>query len=196
MKKGHIALIVIGLIVLIGVGSCVGKYNTMVGYDEGVKKAWGQVENQFQRRYDLIPNLVETVKGYVALEAGTFTAVTEARASVGQLKVDIDDPESLAAYQKAQSQLTGSLSRLLAVSESYPDLKANENFLALQDQLEGTENRIATERGRYNDSVNLYNVYIRRFPNNIAAGMFGFERKNLFNADEGAQNAPRVNFGG
>jgi LemA protein len=194
MKTLWIVLGAIALVVIMAVSCVVGTQQTLVTKEETVGAAWAQVENQYQRRFDLIPNLVETVKGYAKHESDTLEAVTSARASVGQIKVDINDPASLEAYQKAQSQLTGSLSRLMAVSESYPDLKANQNFLALQDQLEGTENRIATERGRFNETVRDYNTYIRKFPNSIFAGLFGFERKQLFNAEAGAASAPKVSF--
>lgn len=188
-------IILIALVVILGFSMC-GSYNTTVGKDENVKKAWSQVENQYQRRADLIPNLVETVKGYANFEQQTLTAVVEARAKATQVRVDLDNlsPEKIAEYERAQGALSSALSRLLAVSEAYPDLKANQNFLDLQKQLEGTENRIAVERKNFNESVQDYNAYIRRFPTNILVGMFGFTPKGYFEAQEGAQNAPKVQF--
>jgi LemA protein len=168
----------------------------MVEKDEGVKKAWSQVENVYQRRADLIPNLVETVKGYAAHEQGTLESVVEARAKATSMTIDPSnlDEESLAKFQQAQSQLGGALSRLLAVQENYPDLKANETFRDLMTQLEGTENRIAVERKKFNDAAGDYNTYIRMFPKNITAMIFGFKSKPYFQADEGAQKAPSVKF--
>lgn len=170
----------------------------MVALEESVTASWAQVQNQYQRRLDLVPNLVSTVKGYATHEERVFKEVTDARSKAGgvvQVSDDIlNDPEKLKKFQEAQDQLSGSLQRLLAVSENYPELKANENFLSLQDQLEGTENRIATERKRFNDTVKTYNTYIRRFPNNMIAGMFGFDKKAFFQADENAQTAPKVEF--
>ncbi len=188
-------IILIALAVIMGFSMC-GSYNTTVGKDENVKKAWSQVENQYQRRADLIPNLVETVKGYANFEQQTLTAVIEARAQATQVKVNLDDlsPEKIAQYERAQGALSSALGRLLAVSEAYPDLKANQNFLDLQKQLEGTENRISVERKNFNESVQDYNAYIRRFPTNIIVGMFGFTPKGYFEAQEGAQNAPKVQF--
>ncbi len=165
----------------------VGRYNTMVSLDETVKTSWAQVENQFQRRYDLIPNLVETVKGYASHEREVFTQVTEARARVGQAG-------SVGESIQANQELGSAISRLLLVVENYPQLKANQNFIQLQDELAGTENRIAVERRRYNESARAYNQYIRSFPNKIFAGMFGFTRAELFEAVEGAQEAPKVSF--
>ena len=185
-----ILLIIAGLIVimLIGLYSTIkGTYNNFVVLDEGVKTAWSQVENQLQRRYDLIPNYVETVKGYAAHEKEVLTRVTEARASVGRA-------QSSAEKIETNNELSGALARLLVVVENYPQLKANENFIRLQDELAGTENRIAVERRRYNETVREYNQTIRTFPNTILAGMFGFERAELFEAAAEAQTAPRVNF--
>jgi LemA protein len=173
-------------------------YNRMVSLEEGVSAAWAQVENVYQRRMDLIPNLVETVKGYAAQEQETLTAVTEARARAGGvMNVDEDllnDPEAFARFQETQDSLGSALQRLLVVTENYPDLKSNQNFLALQDQLEGTENRIAVERMRYNDAVKNYNTIIRRFPQMIIARMTGFEAKSYFEASAGAETAPKVEF--
>jgi LemA protein len=168
----------------------------MVTMDEEVETAWAQVENVYQRRADLIPNLVNTVKGYAKHEKQTLTEVVEARAKATSINID---PSNLNAgainnFMKAQEGLSSALSRLMVVVERYPELKANENFLALQSQLEGTENRIATERRRFNEAAKRFNVSIRRFPNNIFAGIFGFEKKPYFKAKEGAENAPEVSF--
>lgn len=183
------------IVILLFAGGC-SSYNGMVDADQAVSKQWGQVESQYQRRSDLIPNLVSTVKGYAAHESGTLEKVTEARAKAGSITLTADEltPENMARFQQAQNELSGALKSLLAVSEAYPDLKANENFLDLQKQLEGTENRIATERMRFNDAVEKYNLKVLRFPGNIWAGIFGFDRKDMFKADEGAQNAPKVSF--
>ncbi|MDC7222517.1 MAG: LemA family protein [Spirochaetales bacterium] len=173
-------------------------YNRMVTLDEEVNASWGQVQNVYQRRIDLIPNLVATVKGYASHESETLTAVTEARAKVGGVMNVSDevlqDPEAFARFQQAQGELSGALQRLMVVSENYPELKANQNFLALQDQLEGTENRIAVERKRFNDAVKAYNSYIRRFPQVIVANNMGFEQRSYFQAEESAQSAPQVEF--
>lgn len=188
MKKSWIIIIIIALVLLIGGGSCVGRYNQLVTLNESVDTAWAQVENVLQRRNDLIPNLVNTVKGYAAHEQKTFIAVTEARAKVGQAKTI---PEKV----EANNALTAALGRLLLVVERYPDLKANQNFLALQDELAGTENRVAVERRRYNEAVKQYNVFVRRFPNNFLAMIFGYARENIyFKAEEGAKKAPEVKF--
>ncbi len=197
MKKSWIALIVIAVILLILVGRLIGTYNTLVTMEENVNQAWAQVDNQYQRRADLIPNLVETVKGYASHEQETFQAVTEARAKVGQISVSpevLENPQAFQRYQQAQSQLGSVLSRLMAVAENYPQLKANENFLSLQAQLEGTENRIATERRRFNQAVQQFNTKIRRFPTRMIAGMFGFEKKVYFEAEQGAEQVPEVKF--
>lgn len=188
-------VIAIGILALLGMSMC-GSYNTTVGKDENVKKAWAQVENQYQRRADLIPNLVETVKGYANFEQQTLTAVVEARAKATQVRVDPTNltPEKIAEYNQAQGALSSALGRLLAVSENYPDLKANQNFMDLQKQLEGTENRISVERKNFNDSVQDYNAFIRRFPTNLLMGIFGFSAKGYFESQEGAQNAPQVKF--
>lgn len=177
-----------------GLSSC--NYNGLVEKQQEVDQAWAQVENQYQRRADLIPNLVNTVKGYSAHEEETLTKVTEARAKATSITLDADDltEENLARYQAAQNELSGALKSLLAVSEAYPDLKANENFLNLQAQLEGTENRISTERMRYTEAVKDYNTAIKKFPTNIYAGWFGFEAKPQFKAEAGAEKAPEVKF--
>lgn len=171
-------------------------YNSMVEADENVKAQWAKVENQYQRRADLIPNLVNTVKGYAAHEAGTLEAVVEARAKATQVTIDAENltEEGLKAYQEAQGELSAALGRLLAVTENYPDLKANENFRDLQAQLEGTENRIATERGRYSEMVAQYNAKIRKFPAVITAKIFGFDAKPQFAAESGVEKAPVVEF--
>ncbi len=201
MSKGAIiALSIIGALVLIAViiGSWgISSYNSLVANDQGVKSAWSQVENQYQRRYDLIPNLVETVKGYAKQEKDVLIGVTEARASVGQMKVTPDvlrDPQAFKNFQQAQDGLGAALSRLLVVVEKYPDLKSNQNFLALQSQLEGTENRIAVERRRFNETVQAYNTRIRTFPTSIIAGFGGFREAQYFQATEGAEKAPQVKF--
>ena len=193
MKKTWIIIIaVIAVIAVYGVSS----YNSMVSQEEAVGTAWSNVENQYQRRADLIPNLVNTVKGYAAHEKETFDAVVPARAKATQTTVSIDDltPEKMEAYQRAQGEVGSALSRLLAVTENYPELKANENFQTLQAQLEGTENRISVERRNFNDVAREYNTSIRRFPKNIFAGMFGFEKRPYFEAQEGTEKAPEVKF--
>lgn len=176
----------------------IGNYNKMVSLDEEVSAAWSQVENQYQRRYDLIPNLVSTVKGYAKHEEQVFTQIAEARSRAGGIvNVDssvVDDEQKLSEYQKIQGELGASLQRLLAVSENYPELKANENFLALQDELSGTENRISVERKRYNDAARTYNTFIRKFPASIVANMNGFTKKAYFEADSEAKSAPKVEF--
>ena len=197
MKKGWIVLIVIVVVLLLIIGRFVGIYNSLVTLEEGVNQSWAQVSNQYQRRADLIPNLVETVKGYASHERETFSAVTEARAKVGQLTVTpevLNNPEAFSRFQQVQGEISSALSRLMAISERYPDLKANENFLALQSQLEGTENRISVARKRFNETVQRFNTRIRRFPTNMVAGMFGFEKKLYFKAQEGAEIAPKVSF--
>lgn len=193
MKKTGI--IVIAVVVLLAI-FCISSYNSMVSQDEAVGTAWSNVENQYQRRADLIPNLVNTVKGYAAHEKETFDAVVSARAKATQTTVSIDDltPEKMAAYQRAQGEIGSALSRLLAVTENYPELKANENFKELQAQLEGTENRISVERRKFNETAREYNTSIRRFPKNIVASMFGFEKRPYFEAEEGSEKAPEVKF--
>lgn len=193
MKKSVIiTVIVIVLVAFLGIGS----YNSMVDQQEGVTKAWSNVENQYQRRSDLIPNLVNTVKGYAKHEKSTLEGVIAARAKATQITIDPSKmtPEKLQAYQKAQGDVTTALGKLLAISENYPDLKANQNFLELQAQLEGTENRISVERGRFNELAKEYNAFIRKFPRNIFAGMFGFEKRPYFEAEEGTDKAPKVEF--
>ena len=202
MKKGtKIALIIVAVLLVMIVGcvsSISGSYNSLVDLDEGVKSQWAQVENQYQRRLDLVPNLVATVKGYASHESEVFTQVAEARSQAGgvmQLSSDVlDDPDALAKFQQAQNSLGGALQRLLSVTENYPQLQANQNFMALQDELEGTENRIATERMRFNETVQEYNKYIRTFPQNIIANMNGFEKKAYFTSTDEAKTAPKVEF--
>lgn len=196
MKKGIITLIVVA-VVAIGLFSWVkSAYNGMVKGDEGVQAAWSQVENVYQRRADLIPNLVATVKGYAEHESETLENVVAARSKATQMTLDAENltPEALEKYQKAQGELSNALGRLLMIQENYPDLKANQNFLDLQSQLEGTENRIAVERQKFNEAARAYNTLIRQFPKNIIAGMFGFEKKPYFEADETAKTAPKVEF--
>lgn len=196
MKKSTTIWIIVAVVVVLFLISIVGKYNAFVTQEENVKTAWSQVENVYQRRADLIPNLVNTVKGYAEHEQETFLAVTEARAKVNNINLEgvTDNPEALQNFQQAQGQLTGALSRLMVVMERYPELKANQNFLDLQSQLEGTENRIAIERRRYNEAARAFNTLIRKFPNNMYAGMFGFESKAYFEAEAGAEVAPKVEF--
>ena len=197
MKRGLIIGGIILVVVFILYRVFVGSYNNMVAKSELVTKEWAQVETQYQRRADLIPNLVNTVKGYANFEQETLTRVIEARASATQVKIDPSNitPEELQRFQAAQTGVTSALGRLLAVAENYPDLKANQNFLDLQAQLEGTENRIAVSRTRFNEVVNDYNQYIRTFPNVMLAGMYGFEKKGYFEAAEGSEKAPTVDFG-
>ena len=186
---------VLALFILTGISMCKA-YNSAVPKDENVKKAWANVENQYQRRAELIPNLVNTVKGYANFEKSTLEAVTNARANATRVQINVDEltPENIQRYEQAQQGLQSALSRLLAVAENYPDLKANQNFLDLQAQLEGTENRIAQERRNYNDAVAEYNMLVRRFPNNIFMGIFGFSPKGHFSAAPGSDKAPEVNF--
>ncbi|MBY0435826.1 MAG: LemA family protein [Cyclobacteriaceae bacterium] len=196
MKKTLIIIGVILLVVFILYSFFAGRYNKMVTLQEEIPKAWADVEAQYQRRADLIPNLVNTVKGYANFEQETLTKVIEARASATQVKIDPSNitPEDLQKFQQAQSGVSSALGRLLAVAESYPELKANQNFLDLQAQLEGTENRITVARTRFNEVVQPYNVYIKTFPNNTLAGMYGFSAKGYFEADKGAEKAPEVKF--
>jgi LemA protein len=193
MKKSTI-----GLIVVIGAIAIwlISSYNGMVKMDEEVSSAWSNVENQYQRRADLIPNLVNVVKGYASHEKETFEAVVSARSKATQVTVDPENltPEKLQEYQKAQGEVGATLGRLLAITESYPELKANENFKELQAQLEGTENRISVERRNFNEIARTYNSAIRSFPRSIIAGMFGFEKRPYFEAEEGANKAPEVKF--
>ncbi|MCI5776929.1 MAG: LemA family protein [Bacteroidales bacterium] len=171
-------------------------YNDMVSKQENVEAQWGQVENVYQRRADLIPNIVSTVKGYAEHESSTLTAVIDARSKATSINIDASNlnEQTLAQFQKAQSELSGALSRLMAVKEAYPDLKANENFLNLQNQLEQTENGITAERNKFNEVARDYNTYIRKFPNNIIASIFSFETKPYFKAEEGSEKAPKVQF--
>jgi len=198
ISKGLIALIVIIVIVFGMYGWVKGNYNKMVMAEEEVNEKWSQVENVYQRRLDLIPNLVNTVKGYAVHEKDTFAAVTEARAKAGgMVNIDADvlnNPAQFAKFQQAQSSLGSALQRLMVIQERYPELKANQNFLALQSQLEGTENRITVERKRFNEVAKSYNVLIRQFPASMLAGMFGFDKKLYFTATEGAETAPTVEF--
>jgi LemA protein len=187
MRGGLIAIVVIVVLVLIIGGWLRGTYNGLVQGDEGVKAAWAQVQTVLQRRFDLIPNLVETVRGYATHERETLTAVTEARAKVAGARTINDQIES-------NQQLSGALARLLVVVEQYPNLKADQSFLRLQDELAGTENRIAVERRRYNETVQAYNIRLRRFPTVLIAGVFGFERARMFEAAPGSEQAPRVDF--
>lgn len=196
MKKNTVILIVVALILILLVSNAIGRYNKFVGLEEGVDVAWAQVENVYQRRADLIPNLVATVKGVAEFEKETFTAVTEARSKVNQVNLEgvTNNQAALTQFQNAQGALSSALSRLMVVVEKYPDLKANQNFLDLQTQLEGTENRITVERRRYNEVAQGYNTEIRKFPGSVYAGMFGFERKAYFQAEAGAEQAPQVEF--
>ncbi len=200
MKKSLLVLIgvfvFLGLIVLIGFLTSIRTYNKMVQFDENVTNAWSQVENQYQRRLDLIPNLVNTVKGYADFEKETLTQVIEARAKATSVNINPENlnAQSLAQFQQAQDGLSSALARLMVVVEKYPELKANQNFLELQAQLEGTENRIANERMKFNETTKTYNVYIRKFPARIFAGIYGFEQKPYFEAAQGAEKAPEVKF--
>jgi len=195
-----IALSVIGGILLVGVFTVmwgVGVYNKLVAMNESVNGAWSQVQNQYQRRFDLIPNLVETVKGYASHEKETLENVIEARAKVGQMVISpevLKNPQAFAMFEKAQGQLTSALSRLMVVTENYPNLKANENFLQLQAQLEGTENRIAVERKHFNEVVQSYNTTIKTIPTSMIAGFGGFTPKAYFEGQSGAESAPKVKF--
>jgi LemA protein len=196
MKSRNVLLIVIlGLVLILGGCGCSG-YNKMVNLDEDVKAKWANVQSDYQRRADLIPNLVSTVKGAANFEQETLTRVIEARSKATSINVSADNltPENIDRFQKAQGELSGALSRLLVVAEQYPQLQATQNFRDLQAQLEGTENRIKVSRNDFNTSVQGYNSTIRRFPNNLFAGMFGFRAKQPFAADPGAQNAPKVDF--
>ncbi len=195
MKKKKSAIAVIAVILMLVIW-CATQYNGIVTKEESVSTAWGNVEVQYQRRADLIPNLVNTVKGYAAHEQETLESVVAARAKATQMTVDPENltPERLAAYQKTQGDVTAALGKLLAITENYPQLRANENFSALQAQLEGTENRISESRRVFNNAVQEYNLSIRRFPGNIVAGLFGYEKKAKFETAEGAEKAPAVNF--
>lgn len=195
MKKNKgliITIVVIALVAIWGISS----YNGLVSMDENVSNQWANVETQYQRRSDLIPNLVNTVKGYAKHESETLESVMAARSQATQVKIDPSNctPQQLAAYQKAQGDVTTALGKLLAITENYPDLKANQNFLELQSQLEGTENRINVARKDFNDTAKKYNTSLRRFPRNIIASIFGFEKRNYFEAEAGAEKAPKVEF--
>ncbi|MCF0235146.1 MAG: LemA family protein [Bacteroidaceae bacterium] len=196
LSKSTITILIVVLGVL-ALGGCVGsKYNSIVTKDESVTRSWNDLQSAYQRRADLIPNLVNTVKGYAKHESETLQGVVQARAKATQITLDPSKatPEQVAAFQQAQGELSQALGKLLAVTENYPDLKANENFSQLQAQLEGTENRINESRKLYNAEVQGYNVLVRSFPMNIFAGMFGFEKRNGFEATPQAQNAPSVQF--
>ena len=195
LKKQFGWIIPVALLVVIILWAVSG-YNGMVSMDESVQGKWADVETQYQRRADLIPNLVSTVKGYAAHESETLESVVKARSEASSVKVDPENitPEKLAEYQKAQSGVSSALGRLMVIVEKYPDLKANQNFLELQSQLEGTENRINVARRDFNEAAKQYNTTIRRFPKNIIAGMFGFEKKAYFEAEKGAEQAPKVEF--
>lgn len=188
-------LIVLGIVLILGLWGC-GGYNSLVKQDETVKNMWNNVQSQYQRRTDLIPNLVNTVKGEANFEQSTLTGIVEARARATQVTVDPDNltPEKVAEFQQAQGQVTSALGRLLAVVENYPNLKTNEGFRALQAELAGTENRINVARNDFNNAVNTYNTKVRSFPTNIFAGIFGFSRKEGFKAEAGAEKAPEVKF--
>ena len=189
------------LIIIVAVFLAIGafvitKYNGLVAQDENVNKAWGNVETQYQRRSDLIPNLVKTVQGYASHEKTTLESVMNARSKATQIQMNVNDlsEQKLQKYQQAQGEITAALGKLIALSENYPDLKANENFKDLQVQLEGTENRISESRRQFNEAVQHYNMTVRTFPGNLIAGLFGFEKKNGFVAETGSEKAPQVNF--
>ena len=194
MKLNRLFSLMIGIACMASLSSC--NYNSLVDKQQTVDQSWAEVENQYQRRADLIPNLVATVKGYAAHEENTLTEVTEARSKATSINISAENlnEETLAQFQEAQNQLTGALKSLLAVSEAYPDLKANENFRDLQVQLEGTENRISVARGRYTEAVKDYNTSIKKFPTTIYAGWFGFTPKPQVKAAAGAETAPKVEF--
>ena len=196
MKKWLVPVLIIGAIVLGIYLLTVGKYNTAVERQENAETAWSQVESAYQRRSDLIPNLVNTVKGAADFERGTLTDVIQARAQATSVNVDAENltQEKLQEFQQAQGQVSSALSRLLVTVERYPELRATQNFQQLQSQLEGTENRINVERNRYNQQVRDYNTYIRKFPNNVIVGMYGFDGMPLFESDPGAETAPEVDF--
>ncbi len=193
MKKTRLIIVAVIAIMVVWVISC---YNGLVNGEETVFNSWANVEAAYQRRADLIPQLVNTVKGYAKHESGTLENLVNARAEATQIKVEIDQltEQNIRKYQQAQNAISSGLGRLIAISENYPDLKASENFSELQAQLEGTENRINESRKKYNESVKIFNVKVRKFPNNIIASLFGFERKSEFSAAEGSEKAPEVNF--
>jgi len=196
MKKNTIIIVVLLAVPVMLALWAISAYNGLVSQEESVNKQWANVESQYQRRADLIPNLVATVKGYASHESETLENVVAARAKATQVTVDSESltPEKLKEYQAAQGELSSALGHLLMITENYPDLKANQNFLELQAQLEGTENRIQVERSRYNEAAQIYNANVRRFPKALIASLFGFERKPYFEAEEGAQRAPQVEF--
>lgn len=194
MKKGWIVLAIVAVVVFGTYSWLKGSYNDMVSRNEAATAQLSNIENQYQRRADLIPNLVSSVKGYAAHEQNTLDQVVEARAKATQTQINVNDAAAMAKFNQAQGELSSALSRLMAISESYPDLKANQNFLDLQTQLEGTENRIAVERRKFNESAQQFNTYIKMFPRNILAGMFGFAPINYFEAQAGAESAPKVEF--
>ena len=196
MKKSTIVTLSVACVILLIVIWMISGYNGLVSAEEEVNKAWSNVENQYQRRADLIPNLVNTVKGYASHEKETLDAVTQARTRATQLTVQADEltPEKIKEYQQVQGEVGAALGRLIAISEAYPDLKANQNFLELQAQLEGAENRISVERRKFNDAAKEYNASIRSFPRNLLAGMFGFEKRSYFESAEGSESAPVVAF--
>jgi len=196
MKKSYVILIAIVVVVVAIIGWVTSAYNGMVTVEEEATTAFAKVQSAYQRRADLIPNLVETVKGYASHEKETLEGVVEARSKATQVTLDPEKmtPQKMKEFQEAQGELSSALGRLIAIQENYPDLKANENFRDLQVQLEGTENRINTERNNYNDAVQKYNVKIRRFPNSLFAGMFGFEKMQKFEAETGSEKAPQVKF--
>jgi LemA protein len=197
MRAGLVALVVIAIVLVAIVGWAVSVNNSLVRLEQDVNAKWAQVQNQYQRRADLVPNLVETVKGFATQERTVLEEVTRARASASSIQLTpeaLNDPKALERFQAAQGQLSGALSRLLVTVERYPELKSNQNFLALQSQLEGTENRIAVERKRFNESVQAYNTQLRLFPGSLVAGMFGFRPKAFFEAAPDAATAPKVKF--
>lgn len=196
MKKGLVTLIVVGVLALCLFMWVKNGYNSMVKADENVQSAWAQVENVYQRRADLIPNLVATVKGYASHESSTLENVIAARANATRISIDPEKltEKSIEEFNKAQGELSSAIGRLLMITENYPDLKANQNFLELQAQLEGTENRITTERMKFNETAKSYNTMIRQFPKNILASMFNFEKKGYFEAQKGSETAPKVEF--
>ena len=196
MKRSSIILLSVAGILILAIFWGVSKYNGLVTKDEAVSGQWANVENQYQRRADLIPNLVATVKGYASHESETLEGVVAARAKATQITVDPNNltPEKLQQYQAAQGELSSALGKLLMITENYPELKANQNFLELQAQLEGTENRITTERGRFNELSKDFNATVRKFPTNIVASLAGFEKKAYFEAEEGSEEAPEVQF--
>lgn len=196
MKKGLIILFVVVVAIVMIYSFFAGRYNTMVEKQQVAEKAWANVENQYQRRSDLIPNFVNTVKGYAEHEKSTFEGVVDARAKATQTQIKFDDinDQTLAKYQQSQGEITHALGRLMAITENYPDLKASQNFVALQDELASTENRIAVARRDYNETVTDYNMYVKKFPTNMLVAMFGFAPKALFAAEAGAEQAPTVEF--